>query len=275
MTQPEVSILLCAYNASGYIRDAIESSIIQTFSDFELIVVDDGSTDNTVDLVQQFNDERIVLVKSHHCYIHSLNLGIDKCKGKYIARMDADDIMVPTRIATQVELMKHHPDISVCTSWAQAFGLKDIVIGNSVHGEVENAELLFLLGNYLVHPTSFIRRDFINHNSLRYKEYSYAEDYKLWTDIAGKGGKFYVIPKILLNYRISLLQATNKHRQEQINSSFRIQQELIETIINRQGPERKIIVNKLYDTLLESFQAGIVAPQLVVNMMYKVLRGFQ
>lgn len=118
---PEISILLCAYNAEVYIAKAVESTLRQTFRDFELIIIDDGSTDGTLDIIKSYQDTRITVVEDHHDYIHSLNRGLRICRGRYIARMDADDIMEPTRLETQVALMDAHPEIAVCTSWAMAF----------------------------------------------------------------------------------------------------------------------------------------------------------
>ena len=90
---PAISIVMPAYNAEMYIREAIDSVICQSFPDFECIVVDDGSTDGTRDIIRAYHDKRIVLLENKHDFIASLNLGMDAARGRYIARMDADDIM--------------------------------------------------------------------------------------------------------------------------------------------------------------------------------------
>jgi len=104
----DVSILLCAYNAEAYVGEAIESILCQTYSAFELVLVDDGSTDGTLSIMRSFNNHRVNIIESSHDYIRSLNLGLHYCHGKYIARLDADDLMEPTRIEEQVYFMYHH-----------------------------------------------------------------------------------------------------------------------------------------------------------------------
>lgn len=190
--ETKVSVLLCAYNGEAYIAEAIKSTLAQTFQDFEFIIVDDGSTDNTLKIIRSFHDERMKVIEGKHDYICSLNLGLTHCHGMYIARMDADDIMMPNRLEKQVALMDAKHNVTVCASWAQTFGNVKHIIGNVVQGEVENINVLFLSGNFLIHPTCMIRRSFLTLHHLNYKDYPYAEDYKLWTDIAWHGGHFYV-----------------------------------------------------------------------------------
>lgn len=137
-----ITILLCAYNAEAYIAEAIGSTLAQTYRDFELIIVDDGSTDGTLGIIRSYEDERIKVIEGGHDYVGSLNLGLKHCHGEYIARMDADDIMEPTRIATQMAVMDAQPDIAVCTTWANAFGEVEKTIGNYVQGEVADITTL-------------------------------------------------------------------------------------------------------------------------------------
>lgn len=104
-TKPLVSILLPMYNAESYIRDCIKSILSQTYENLEILVMDDGSEDNSVPIVTDFNDKRLKVIKCKHNYIETLNYGLKLCKGKYIARMDADDIMFGNRIEEQVSIM--------------------------------------------------------------------------------------------------------------------------------------------------------------------------
>lgn len=269
----KVSILLCAYNAEAYIAETIESTLTQTFHDFEFIIVDDGSNDSTLDIIRSYNDERIKVIAAEHNYIGALNLGLKHCRGCYVARMDADDIMEPKRIGVQVKLMDTHPDITVCTSWARAFGEVDKTIGNVVEGEVKDIFTLFLLGNFLIHPTSMIRRNFLSCHRLHYKEYLYAEDFKLWTDIALKGGRFYVIPKKLLRYRITNGQITNAHRQEQNATRLIIQQEIIEEKLRQIPSHHKSQVMRLYKQMLQANQSGYLASDAVIRVMFGMFQN--
>jgi glycosyltransferase involved in cell wall biosynthesis len=215
---PAISIVMPAYNAEKYIKEAIDSIIGQSFSNFECIIVDDGSTDSTRDIIRSYNDERIVLLENKHDYIASLNLGMDAARGKYIARMDADDIMHPDRLKMQYSVMESEPSITVCGTWMQHIGerIPPGSIAVSANGLVEFPLLQFLKGNFMFHPTAVIRRNFLIENKLHYeKNYIYAEDLKLWTEIAKLGGKFYIDSQVLLHYRISETQITNQKREEQ------------------------------------------------------------
>lgn len=110
---PNISICIPMYNAARFIKDCIDSVLSQSFQDFELLIVDDGSTDNSCAIVNSVRDNRIRLIRNQHDYVGSLNMLLDEAKGKYIARMDADDVMYPNRLSIQYEYMENHPDIDV------------------------------------------------------------------------------------------------------------------------------------------------------------------
>ena len=177
--RPVISVLMSMYNASAYLREAIDSVLNQTFTAFELVVVDDGSTDNSVDIVKSYHDRRIRLIENTHDFISSLNKGIDATVGKYIARMDADDAMLPHRLETQLRFMETHPDIDICGSWAECFGAKQYAMKYETDHEQIIASLL--LKNPVINPTTMLRRSaFESHPILRYSyDYPYAEDYQL------------------------------------------------------------------------------------------------
>lgn len=271
MKDLEVSVLLCSYNASLFIRDAIDSVLYQSYADFELVVVDDGSTDNTLEIINEYNDPRIRLIPSNHDYIASLNKGLKECKGKYIVRMDADDIMEPDRISIQVRIMETHSEIAVCASWAKTFDIRENIIGNSVQGVIKDIDVRFLLGNFLIHPTTIIRHAFLEKYNIRYKKYLYAEDFKLWTDIALKGGGFYVVSLPLLRYRTNSMQLTKKHWEEQNASRIRIQQEIIERKIKEIHPKYKQLVNKLYRLLLTIHRDSLLSSDSILSVIYYIL----
>ena len=113
--EPLVTVLLPAYNSEAFVRESLQSILDQTFTDFELIVIDDASTDGTVALVKAFQDSRIRLVQKPHNtgYTDSLNNGIRLARGRYIARMDADDISLPHRFQKQVQFLDAHPDVAL------------------------------------------------------------------------------------------------------------------------------------------------------------------
>ena len=125
-----LSICIPAYNSASTIKECVQSILSQSFSHFELIIVDDGSTDDTDALVRAFNDLRIQLVSNDHDYIGSLNLSLSLAEGKYIVRMmDADDLMLPHRLAFQYEYMESHPDVDILGACATTFGAYEIDFG--------------------------------------------------------------------------------------------------------------------------------------------------
>ena len=117
MYRPKVSVTVVTYNAEKYVNYAIQSVLEQTFDDFELIIVDDGSTDRTWDILQSFKDPRILLLQKEHNYITSLNCAQQLARGEYIARMDADDIMHPQRLSIQITAMERKKEIDICATW--------------------------------------------------------------------------------------------------------------------------------------------------------------
>ena len=121
---PRISVIMPAYNAEKYIREAIDSILAQTYTDFEFIIIDDASTDATASIVESYSDERIRFFRNEHNMgvANTLNRGLDLAVGEYIARMDSDDISLPERFAKQVEFMDTHTDVIVCGSNAIVFG---------------------------------------------------------------------------------------------------------------------------------------------------------
>jgi glycosyltransferase involved in cell wall biosynthesis len=164
-----ISVVMPCYNAEKFISEAIESVICQDFTDFEFIIIDDGSMDHTIEVIQSYSDERIVLIKNKHAsIISSLNTGLERAKGKYITRMDADDKMVPERLKMQYEHMETHPEITVCSSWMQLFNSSGLEkISKTVNGVIKNPLYELLNENIIAHPTVMIRRDFLEKHKLR------------------------------------------------------------------------------------------------------------
>lgn len=221
------------YNAENYVKEAIESVLNQTFDDFEYIIIDDGSTDDTIHIIRSFKDKRIKLIENNHDFIASLNLGIENASSKYLARMDADDIMHSERLGIQYSIMEEEPEITVCSSWMKAFGenIPPNTILKSSFGILDCPLLCLLKRNILFHSTIMIRREFICRYSLSYERYNYAEDYKLWVEIAKLGGVFYIESQPLLYYRISSEQVSIKNKEVQKKTSLQIQREILDYLL--------------------------------------------
>lgn len=249
----------------------MESISKQTFSDFELLIVNDGSTDRTREIIHSFKDSRIKLIDNTHDYIDSLNIGLNESKGEYIARIDADDIMLPERIMTQIELMENRKEVDVCASWATTFGKRSGTVAIYKH-HIHYPIAKLLRANIFCHSTIMIRKDFLVRNKLMYKRYDYAEDYKLWTDIAIKGGVFYTVPKPLIRFRISDDQISFRKTKEQQNTAHIIQNELVDYILNRQEFPHKENLIKVYDNIYELNHQYIVSAdtvRFIISRLYE------
>lgn len=270
--KPAISVMMCAYNAAPFIREAIDSILVQTYKNFEFIIVDDGSEDETLSIIRSYDDPRIIVIKSKHDYIHSLNIGMKACEGEFIARMDADDKAAPTRLSEQLKIMRQNPKLTACFTWGMTFGNIQESIGHVAKGHIVNAYFWLLTGNYFMHPTAMLRRSFLMENHLRYKRYPFAEDYKLWTDIAHLNGSFYIIPKPLFHYRLGAAQVSQKHREEQKRTRLRIQQEILEDLLCRLDHPQKNQIKRLYNTALRMNAAQLLQGDEIIVWMYKILR---
>jgi glycosyltransferase involved in cell wall biosynthesis len=202
----EVSVLMPAYNAGEYIYESITSVLNQTYHDFELVIINDGSTDNTLDVIRSFSDRRIILItyEENKGIAAALNVGLQLAKGAYIARFDADDICFPNRIQQQVNFLNYHPDY--------------VIVGSDAEYIVANGDPLFSF-QCLGHSHEEIMKSFyfycpFIHSSVMYRKeavikaggYSLHahsfEDYLLWTQLV-EAGKLANIPEALIKVRFN------------------------------------------------------------------------
>lgn len=201
--QPEISVLLPVYNSQDYIIDSILSILNQTYSNFELLILyEKGINDRTLDYINIINDTRIKVIKNKTKLglAGSLNEGIKKAKGKYIARMDSDDISTPDRLEKQYELLEKNPNIDICSSWQKHFGTNYIWIHESPY-EDEKIKALLLFECCICHSTVMFRKEKFIKNELFYKTDIRQEDFDLWCR-ASKYCNFVVLQEILGFYRL-------------------------------------------------------------------------
>lgn len=200
---PDVTVLMPVYNGERYLRESIESILSQTYADFEFLIIDDGSTDSTFSIIQNYNDKRIRLLKNLRRLKLSgaLNRGIDEAQGNLIARMDADDIARKDRLAKQVAYLNEHPQTGLCGTWVRRFGgTRPSIDKNPVTNEEIQAYALFECP--FTHPTVMFRKSFFVNSSLCYNgDYYPTEDYELWSR-AVHLFPCANIPEVLLDYRV-------------------------------------------------------------------------
>lgn len=222
---PKVSIVMSVYNGDHYLREAVDSILAQTFKNFEFIVIDDGSTDNTWAILQDYakNDSRIILVRNtgNIGLPRSLNEGLALAKGIYIARQDADDISLPERLATQVSYLDQHPLLGI--------------LGTAVHviddnGNHQNTRCpavtdtairwKLLFNNAFCHTSVMIRASILEKHQLSYDNtFQYSQDYELWTRIMWyTQGENLEIPLVCFRDHNKSISFTKKHQQWQLAS---------------------------------------------------------
>ncbi len=219
---PLVTVLMPVYNGEKYLREAIESILNQTFTDFEFLIINDGSTDHTEEIILSYNDERIKYVKNETNLrlIATLNKGLDLAKGKYIARMDADDISLPERLEKQVAFMEFNHSIGVLGTWVTTSGLDknyDILFKKGV----ANIRFELFFHNYLHHPTVMLRSEVLRKSALYYDDFLHAEDYAFWIKLATHT-QIDIYPEILLKYRLHNSNISEVHKDFQLQQTSEI-----------------------------------------------------
>lgn len=203
-------------NAEKYLKTSIDSILSQTFKDFEFIIVDDNSSDNTLKIINKYKDKRIKLVKGENKGIAAaLNLGIKIAKGKYIARMDADDISLPKRFEKQIDFMDKNVEFGICGTKVKTL-TNETIHKNWGSWLKTNPKFIDILQNCaFCHPTVMIRKSIIKKGDLYYNEkLHYTEDQELWFR-AIKVTKFYNLKDKLLVYRINKLNKSFKEHNQQ------------------------------------------------------------
>ncbi|OGI07754.1 MAG: hypothetical protein A2Y40_09285 [Candidatus Margulisbacteria bacterium GWF2_35_9] len=200
---PFVSIILPVYNGDAYIKESITSILNQSYGHFELIIMNDASTDTSFDIIKSIQDKRIRLINNDENMglIKTLNKGLSLSNGKYIARMDQDDIALNKRIEEQVNFMEKNPKIGISGTYIDRFSNNKRIRIAKVPTKPEIIKCLLLFKNCLAHPSVIIRKDVLEKNQISYNIlHTAAEDYGLW-----QNASFYTVvanlPKVLLKYR--------------------------------------------------------------------------
>jgi len=216
---PCISVVMPVFNVENYISHAIDSILSQSFEDFEFIIIDDASTDNTASILSKYNDSRIVLIRNIRQIgvARSINKGIYYSRGKYIARMDGDDISLKDRFEKQIAYMEYYSNIGICGSFFKIIN-RD---GQSLHSQKkpigdENIRMgLFWGRTSLAHPSIIIRKGLLDKYNLRYDPaFYYAEDYDLYC----RSSLFFSldnIPEELIEYRIHENSVSQKYIEHQ------------------------------------------------------------
>jgi glycosyltransferase involved in cell wall biosynthesis len=220
MIAPAVSVLMSVHNTEKYLREAVDSILNQTFRDFEFIIIDDGSTDNSKEILEEYaaKDRRIRLIfRENRGVAKSCNEAIALSQGELIARMDADDISQPGRLETQITFLKEHPSCGCVGSsviYINDRGQKLFVRHMPEnHAEICQAHLMGY-GGMIVHPSAMLRRPALNFVAGYDESFTYASDYDLWCRIAVKYELANLqIPLLLYRYHSAAITQSNANMQ--------------------------------------------------------------
>src|SRR4051794_9433663 len=209
---PPITVLLPTYNDSRFLPQSVGSILNLTFSDFELLIVDDGSTDGTGELLDRLADPRIRLLRNstNRGLTFSLNRGLDAAQGRYVARMDADDVAEPERLAAQFAFMEGNPSVGITGSSRTLIDEQNRFVAEARATEGDLAiRWKCLLGSPFAHPTVMLRRAVLERHKLRYRGVPRAEDYDLWPRVLAhtRGAN---LPQPLLRYRLRARSAHAK-----------------------------------------------------------------
>ena len=215
--RPRVSVVMSTYNNSAFLPLAMESIAQQTFRDFEWIVVDDGSTDDTAAVLARYSDPRlrVIVHPARQGLTRSLNEAISLCRGMYVARMDGDDVALPERLEKQVRFLDAHPGVGlVGTAFMYIDGTNAVLGTEPVFATDPEIRPRLLVHNCFGHGTVMVRRDLLNSVGGYNESFTYAQDYDLWLRIAERT-EVANLPDRLYCWRKSTTSVTSEHAGEQ------------------------------------------------------------
>jgi len=266
-----LSVVMSVFNAEDTIAESIESVLNQSFTDFEFVIVNTNSTDNTRAIISSFDDKRIRLINCSGDSIQSLNSGINASTGKYIARIDAGDIMHVDRLKLQYSIMEEFPDITVCSSWETVFGEKipKRIFEQKLVGLIELPLVQLLLDDVRINPVYSIRKSFIDEHNLLYENCTWSEDYKLWSEIAKLNGSFFIDSQPLVYKRICDTKISRKRREEQIESMLKIKKEILHFLCVKYNETYPALMS-LYNSYHELLAQKIISDNDIFKLFYSL-----
>ena len=252
-----VSVIMAAYNSEPFIGEAVDSIIKQSLPEFELIIINDNSSDNTLKIIESYNDPRIKVVsnETNRGPSYSRNKAIRLSKGKYIAIMDSDDVSISDRLEKQVSFLNKNKNIMAVGSFIEEIdqdGKKLAYVKSPIKNEQIKSSILFRIP--MIHSSTMIRRDFFEENNLFYNEsFSCAQDYEMMCRLVFIAD-VYNIPEPLVLYRWSDNQISTKKKNLQDQYVKKIQSEIISKL-NIKVTDEIITIHSKFTTL-DKFDTG-------------------
>jgi glycosyltransferase involved in cell wall biosynthesis len=272
ITAPKISVIIPVWNGESFLKDTIDSVLLQSFVDFELLAMDDGSDDTSPEIIRSYNDRRVKYFRCGHDFIRTVNRGISLAAGKYIAFIDHDDIMTLTRLQTQYEYMEANVSIAACGGYMQAFGKYCGLM--SAPAEYHDIVIHFIRRTSFYNSTGFMRNEFVRKHKLQFKTgYSFAADLKFWSDTI-KVGK--VVPVVLNLYRTYNAQTSLSTLPESRKGAYLVFMDLVEFLLSRVKGRDEFVQNMnghLLPTLKTMTDLAVISPEIEFAFLSDVLLG--
>lgn len=249
---PVISVVMPVYNGAEFLATAIKSILNQTFFDFEFIIVNDGSTDDSPNIIDEFarSDNRIKIITNlsplGKAGDKAKEMGIQLSRGKYIAIMDADDVAKPRRLEMQFNFMEKNPDVFLCGTWAEYIDKKEEVF-LEWRPDTEHEKIVANLyyKNSIIHPTFFFRNENFEDGFYETK-YNYYNDYYTQFKWIRKGKKLANVPEILLSYRLSGSSTTQSSIKKKVMEYFDIRNEIAQFRPSKPSLKHRMMVFAQY-----------------------------
>ncbi len=246
MSHPGVTVLMPVYNAATHLKAAVDSILNQTLSDFEFLIINDGSTDESGKILREYaqKDRRITLIEQENKgLIDTLNYGIEQSTGEYIARMDADDVAYPERLERQCDFLNRNKSIGACGTWIRALNHPSFNIIKYYKNHEDICMHMFKLVAF-AHPTVMMRRDVLAANNIKYnKNFKHAEDYEFWRELASIT-RLANLPEVLLDYRFHPNQVSSTHKSTQVDNAKKARMAILEHLLQRKISDEEYLMHK-------------------------------
>lgn len=283
MASPRVSVLIPVYNAVETLQETLESIAAQTFEDFEVVAVDDGSEDGSGEILRAWTkrDRRWrVLLEEHRGIVEAPNKGLEVCAGEFVARMDADDKMHPERLARQVEMLVGEPGLSVASCLVETFPRAEVGAGMLIYEEWlnslvagEDIQREFFIESPIANPSAMMRRQELVALG-GYWDRGWPEDYDLWLRYRAAGKRFAKVPEVLHYWREHGQRATHTNSRYSVENFLRAKAHYL-----CQGPlvERDGLVvwgaGKTGRRIAKHLERGGCTPEVFIDITPKKIGG--
>lgn len=280
MSSPKLSVIMGCYNDETTIRESILSILTQTYGDFEFIIIDDASRDNTVKIIKSFDDNRIILIeqKQNLGLGHNLSYGMKLAKGEFVARMDADDVSLPNRFEKQLSFLETHKNVICLGTSAYKIGAVSLrtKLFSPVMKQVERHEEIYitlLLGTPMLHPSVMFNNKLLRKTGCNYnKEFRRAQDFELWSRLISQPYKMHNLKEPLVKYRYSGSQASRVGREEQIKNSRIVYKRLLTDLLGRLPSDKELDLHTRFSTASNVFPNEIEPLNIWINTLAQAVK---